>query len=64
MSITWEYVLTAMALVFIFEGIMPALAPGRYRKMMASALSQPDSVLQVIGLISISLGVVVIFWLH
>ena len=60
----WNDLFTALALVFVIEGVLPVLAPKRYREMMSSALQQPDHVLRMIGLASMVSGVLILIWLR
>jgi len=57
----WSELLTALALVFILEGIMPFLNPNGLRKMFALALQLDDSTLRFIGLSSMLAGLVLLY---
>jgi len=57
----WHEWMVAFALVLVIEGIMPALAPRRFREA-ASLIGQMDErVLRVVGLLSMMLGAVFIY---
>lgn len=56
------YILTALALVFVIEGLMYALFPDFVRKMMAMAVMMDVRKLRFFGLIMASLGLLTI-WL-
>ncbi len=60
----WEQILPALALVLIIEGILPFLSPGSWRQTMTQAARLPDQVLRVIGLVSMVVGVVVLYLVH
>jgi uncharacterized protein len=46
----------AMALVLVFEGLFPFLSPGGWRRTFQRLLSLQDGQLRFFGLISIVLG--------
>ncbi len=48
---------TAVALVFVIEGIAYALFPDAAKKMMALAIEQPSPTLRKFGLMATGLGV-------
>ena len=54
--------LTALALVFVIEGILYALFPTRMREMVAQLLALPDRVVRWTGMTAAVLGVVAV-WL-
>ena len=53
---------TALGLVLVIEGIGYALAPGRFKAMMAMAAEIPEDRLRTGGMIAVAVGVVVV-WL-
>ncbi len=54
--------ITALGLVLVIEGIGYALAPGRFKAMMALASEIPEDRLRTGGIIAVAAGVVVV-WL-
>jgi hypothetical protein len=54
----------AMCLMLVFEGMMPFLYPNRFRKMVVVMAQMDDNRLRVIGLISMVLGVVSLYWIN
>lgn len=48
---------TAVALVFVIEGVAYALFPDAAKKMMAIAIEQPSPTLRMFGLTAVALGV-------
>lgn len=52
----------ALALVLVFEGLLPFLNPQGWRRMFAQLLSLQDGQIRFFGLISILAGVALI-WL-
>ncbi len=52
----WQDLLSALALVLVFEGLLPFLTPTGYRKAMISMLQMDDRKLRVIGLGSMLAG--------
>jgi uncharacterized protein len=50
------YIITALALVFVLEGLLYAFFPEAIRKMMAFALTLPPTHMRKIGLIMAATG--------
>ncbi len=60
----WSEIFTAIALVCVIEGLLPFIAPNRYRQLVAQIISLPEAQLRTFGLTAISIGVVVLFVLR
>lgn len=56
--------ITALGLLFVFEGILPFLSPVSWRKLMLTAIAQSDQALRIIGLISMLIGLGLICIVH
>ena len=56
----WQVLPVAVALVFIIEGLMPFISPGRWRNMLAIAERMDDRVIRNIGLGSMLFGLVLL----
>ncbi len=56
----WQVLPVAVALVFIIEGLMPFISPGRWRNMLAIAEQMDDRVIRNIGLGSMLFGLVLL----
>lgn len=56
--------LVALCLVLVVEGIFPFLSPGGWRKMLGTAMSMDDRSLRVMGLLSMLLGTVLLYWVN
>ena len=54
----------AIALVFIIEGLIPFLSPGRWRNMLAVAEQLDDRVIRNFGLGSMLFGLFVLYWVN
>jgi len=52
----------AMGLVLVFEGLLPLLSPGGWRRVFSQVLSLRDGQLRFFGLLSVATGLLVI-WL-
>jgi len=50
-----------LALLFVFEGILPFLYPRFWRRIMYQTLTQPDSVLRAMGLFSMLVGLIILY---
>ncbi|WP_251358125.1 DUF2065 domain-containing protein [Kangiella sp. TOML190] len=60
MSQEW---LIAIGLFLVFEGLMPALLPKQWKQTMSEIAKHPDSSLRIMGLISMILGLVWIYFI-
>jgi uncharacterized protein YjeT (DUF2065 family) len=60
----WNELLAAIALVLVLEGIIPFLAPDKFRQTMARLTQMPDQVLRVIGLASMTVGILFLYILR
>ncbi|MEM7543327.1 MAG: DUF2065 domain-containing protein [Pseudomonadota bacterium] len=56
----WSELLAGLSLVLILEGILPFLSPSRFREAMKMAAQMDDTVLRVLGLVSMILGLIVL----
>ncbi len=56
----WNDLFTAIALMLIFEGILPFLNPERYRKMLEMMEKISNSQLRTMGLIVTAAGAVLL----
>lgn len=56
----WNDLFTAIALMLIFEGILPFLNPDRYRKMLEMMEQVNNSQLRSMGLIVMAVGAVLL----
>ena len=52
---------TAVCLMLIIEGILPFLYPGRWRQLVAKLASTDDNRLRLMGLVSMAIGLAVLF---
>ena len=57
----WQVLPAALALVFIIEGMMPFLSPGRWRQMVVSVAQMEDRVIRNFGLGSMLFGLFVLY---
>lgn len=55
--------ISAIALLFIFEGLLPFVFPTFWKKMMAEAISMEEKQLRMMGLISIAIGMLILFFI-
>jgi uncharacterized protein YjeT (DUF2065 family) len=53
-----------IALILIFEGMLPFLSPRLWRRTMQQMLMQSDRALHVIGFLSMVMGVILLYWVH
>lgn len=57
----WEYVLAAIALVIMLEGLLALFAPDRARQWMLRMIELPTPQFRMLGLIAITLGVLLLY---
>ncbi len=60
----WQVLPVAVALVFIIEGMLPFVSPGRWRNMLAMVDQMDDRVIRNIGLGSMLFGVFILYLVH
>ena len=57
----WTDILTALALVFVLEGMLPFISPAKYRQMVAEITRLSDSTIRNIGLVVMAAGLLLLF---
>lgn len=57
----WHNLLAALALMLVIEGILPFLNPGAMRKIMHSMSELDNRSLRISGLVSMALGVAMLY---
>ena len=58
-----DWVMAALALMLVFEGLLPFLSPGAWRKVFERALQLSDGQIRFIGLSSMLAGLLMLlFW--
>ena len=62
--IDWKLLLAALALMLVVEGIMPFLSPRTLRNLMLNMAEMDDRTLRVTGLVSMAIGVVLLYLVH
>ncbi len=60
----WSIFLTAVGLLFVFEGILPFLSPPFWRRLMQQMFIQGDRVLRILGLVSMLVGLALVSIAH
>ena len=60
----WTDLLTALALVFVLEGIMPFINPDGLRRMFVLGAQLDNATLRFIGLSSMLLGLVLLYFVR
>ncbi len=55
-----ENFLSALALVFVFEGLMPFAFPERWKRMLRKIIGQDEKTLRIAGFFSMVFGVVLL----
>ena len=57
----WQVLPVALALVFVLEGVLPFLSPGRWRQMMSLVAQMEDRVIRNFGFGSMIFGLVLLY---
>ena len=57
----WSVLLSAIALVFVIEGIMPFLSPAIWRRTLISITDMEDGSLRIMGFISMFFGILILY---
>ena len=60
----WQDIGTALSLMLIFEGVLPFLVPNRLRVVALTVLQLNDRALRAVGLISMALGLGILYWVR
>jgi hypothetical protein len=58
----WPLILTAFALVLIFEGLLPLISPTKWREMFKQLLQMEDGQIRFFGLTTVLLGLFLLIW--
>ena len=61
MELNWGDLLAALALVLVIEGIVPFVSPQSLRRMLETVSQLDDRSLRITGLVSMILGVVMLY---
>jgi uncharacterized protein YjeT (DUF2065 family) len=56
--------LTAFALMLVFEGLLPFISPARWREVFSRIQAMSDGQIRFVGLASILMGLFGLLWLH
>lgn len=57
----WQDFFAAMALVLVIEGMLPFVKPETWRKTIGRIAGQPNNALRLMGLMSMLMGVALLY---
>lgn len=57
-----DLLLTAAALMLVFEGMLPFIAPGMWRESFRRLIERSDGQIRFIGLSSMLIGLLILFF--
>lgn len=57
-------ILTAIALVLVIEGLLPAISPSAYKKAVTELASMPPRGIRITGLVLMVVGTVLLQFVH
>jgi uncharacterized protein YjeT (DUF2065 family) len=60
----WDSIIPALALVLVIEGMLPFLSPKSWREAMSQAAQLPDNTLRILGLVSMMIGVIILYFVR
>ncbi len=60
----WNDLLVAVALVLVLEGIIPFIAPEKFRQALTQLSQLSDQALRIIGLVSMTFGIIFLYILR
>jgi uncharacterized protein len=58
-----ELLLAGLALMLVFEGVLPFIAPRAWKEAFRRILALPDGQLRVAGLASMLAGLALLYWI-
>jgi uncharacterized protein len=58
----WDTLLAAIALLLVFEGVLPFAAPALWRDTFRRMIELSDGQLRFIGLLSLAAGLLMLAW--
>ena len=58
---SWSLFVSAIGLMFVFEGILPFSSPRLWRQLMQQMSLQSDRAIRIIGIISMLVGLILVF---
>ncbi len=59
-----DYFFGAIALMFVFEGILPFLCPECWRQWMTRMMASSDQTMRVVGLGMMIFGVILLYFVN
>jgi uncharacterized protein YjeT (DUF2065 family) len=62
--VQWDDLGAAVALVLVFEGLMPFVSPASARRTAQAILGLDDRALRAIGFASIGFGLLMLWWVR
>ena len=60
----WTDFGAALAILLVFEGLIPFLSPGGFKRSMAQIEQVPDKQLRRLGLVSMVAGLGLLYWVR
>ncbi len=57
----WDWVMGALALMLVFEGVLPFISPTAWRQVFERALRLSDGQIRFIGLTSMLIGLLLLY---
>lgn len=54
----------AIALLLVIEGLFPFINPAAFRRFMLQISTLPDAQLRISGLLSMIIGVFILYWVN
>lgn len=64
MNMDWQDLATAACLVLVLEGVMPFIAPARWKETLRLVITLDDRSVRMVGFGSMLVGVLLLYWVR
>jgi uncharacterized protein YjeT (DUF2065 family) len=64
MGFAWSDLLAALAIMLVFEGLLPFLNPAGWRRVFVQIARSTDAQLRIGGLVCMGIGLVLLFFVR
>ena len=61
--VIWQELFVVLAMVMVWEGLLPTINPAFFRRLMAKVIEMNDNQLRQMGIVSMSIGAVLLYLL-
>ncbi|MBF0265447.1 MAG: DUF2065 domain-containing protein [Gammaproteobacteria bacterium] len=61
--VVWQELFVVIAMVMVWEGLLPTINPAFFRQLMAKVIQMNDNQLRQMGLVSMTIGAILLYLL-